>query len=256
MYNFNTYLYSQLNLFSDCYARNGRHHYVSNGTSTTSGNVFLRCTSDAANSVNEGHRQWTQGMLYDNHKDINMKRDFVLGLYNRVAMGTGHGWAAVHSVLWNCDVNESYGKIGIQKPPTAQNYAIGCFAKSITGVPISNSNFPIGYVEGKNTAGLEPASLYEAQLAERKNTTSAQTKTSQTELKIYPTLVDNEIRVKFNQNTQQKLIRIISLTGTTVKEIQTNESFIIIQASSLATGLYLLECKTNGEIFSEKFIKK
>jgi hypothetical protein len=195
-------------------------------------------------------------MLYDNHKDINMKRDFVLGLYNRVAMGTGHGWAAVHSVLWNCDVNENYGEIGIQKPPTAQNYAIGCFAKSITGVPISNSNFPIGYVEGKNTAGLEPTSLYEAQLAERKNITSAQTKTSQTGLKIYPTLVDNEIRVKFNQNTQQKRIRIISLTGTTVKEIQTNESFIIIQTSSFAAGLYLLECKTKGEIFSEKFIKK
>jgi len=144
MYNFNTYVYSQLNLFKNCYASKGRHHYISNGTSSTSGNVFLRCTSDAINAANEGHRQWTQGMLYDNHKEINLKRDFVLGLYNRVAMGTGHGWAAVHSVLWNCDVDATYGKIALQQPPTAQNYAIGCFAKTITGNPISATNFPIG----------------------------------------------------------------------------------------------------------------
>lgn len=171
MYNFNTYVYSQLNLFSNCYARNGRHHYVSNGTSSASGNVFLRCTSDAINNSNEGHRQWTQGMLYDNHKEINLKRDFVLGLYNRVNMGTGHGWAAVHSVLWNCDVDDTYGKIGLQQPPTAQNYAIGCFAKTITGNPVNATNFPIGYVEGKNKAGLVPNSLYEAQLAARKIST-------------------------------------------------------------------------------------
>lgn len=167
MYNFNTYVYSQLNLFRNNYARNGRHHYMSNGTSTTSGNVFLRCISDAVNSVNEGHRQWTQGMLYDNHKEVNLKRDFVLGLYNRVAMGTGHGWSAVHSVLWNCDVDASKGRIGLQKPPTAQNYAIGCKAKSITGKPVNASDFPLGYVEGQNKSGLQPESLYEAQLNAR-----------------------------------------------------------------------------------------
>lgn len=171
MYNFNTYLNSELNLFQNCYARNGRHHYISNGVSGTSGNVFLNCISDRARSVNEGHRGWTQGMLYDNHKDINMSRDFTLGLYNRVAMGTGHGWAAVQSVLWNCDVGQDYGKIGLQKPPTAQNYAIGCRARIITGSPISASNFTKGYVEGHNQSGLSPASLYLAQLKARTVTT-------------------------------------------------------------------------------------
>ncbi|MBR1630857.1 MAG: hypothetical protein IJ680_03295 [Paludibacteraceae bacterium] len=172
MYNFCTYLNSQLNLFDHCYARAGRHHYMSNGTSGTSGNVFLYCTSDAVQNVNEGHRQWTQGMLYDNHKEQNLVRPFVLGLYNRVAMGTGHGWAAVQSVLWNCDVDSKQGRIGLQKPPTSQNYAIGCMAQNITGNPIAASNFTRGYVEGQNAAGLEPQSLYEAQHRARHQATA------------------------------------------------------------------------------------
>lgn len=166
-YSFNTYLHSQLNLFQQCYAHGGRHNYISNGTSGTSGNVFLRCVSDSALNVNEGHRGWTQGMLYDCHKEQNMVRPFTLGLYNRVAMGTGHGWAAVQSVLWNCDVDAAYGTIGLQKPPTAQNYAIGCKAKKITGKPVNASDFPKGYVEGQNQDGLQPESLYEAQLRSR-----------------------------------------------------------------------------------------
>lgn len=170
MYNFNTYLYSQLNLFSYCYARSGRHHYVSNGTSTASGNVFLYCISDHCQNANEGHRQWTQGMLYDAHKEVNLCRSFVLGLYNRVAMGTGHGWAAVNSVLWNCDVDASYGIIGLQQPPTAQNYAIGCKAKNITGQPVKATNFPLGYVEGTNRNDLSIPSLYLYQLDRRKAT--------------------------------------------------------------------------------------
>ena len=256
MYNFNTYLYSQLNLFSNCYARNGRHHYVSNGTSTTSGNVFLRCTSDATNSVNEGHRQWTQGMLYDNHKEINLKRDFVLGLYNRVAMGTGHGWAAVHSVLWNCDVTSGYGKIGLQKPPTAQNYAIGCFAKTITGNPISASNFTRGFVEGQNIAGIQPVSLYEAQLAARSTNTSLSGKTLQPEISIYPTLVENELKINFHNNLNEKLIRIRSLTGAVLLDIQTNENLLVIHNLPPEQGMYLLECHLDGKIICRKFIKK
>lgn len=173
-YCFNTYLNSQLNLFRECYAHGGRHNYISNGTSGTSGNVFLRCVSDSALNVNEGHRAWTQGMLFDCHKDEHMVRPFTLGLYNRVAMGTGHGWAAVQSVLWNCDVDKKYGTIGLQKPPTAQNYAIGCRAKTITGNPIQASNFTLGYVEGQNQSGLQPESLYEAQLRARTATTPTQ----------------------------------------------------------------------------------
>ena len=256
MYNFNTYHYSQLNLFENCYASNGRHHYVSNGTSTTSGNVFLRCISDAANSVNEGHRQWTQGMLYDNHKEINLKRDFVLGLYNRVAMGTGHGWAAVHSVLWNCDVDESYGKIALQKPPTGQNYAIGCLAKIITGNPISASDFTLGFVEGQNSPGLEPNSIYEAQLTDRKNYTGVHSFLSGGEMKVYPTRVKDELHIRFDKNRGKKRIKVYTLTGSLIMEFEMKENYKVIQTSRLVKGIYLIECKSDEEIYSSKFIKE
>jgi hypothetical protein len=36
-----------------------------------------------------------------------------------------HGGATGHSVMWNTDAGG--GKVLVQKPPTAQNYAIGCF---------------------------------------------------------------------------------------------------------------------------------
>ncbi|MCL1943626.1 MAG: hypothetical protein FWF54_08810 [Candidatus Azobacteroides sp.] len=179
-YNFNTYIYSQQILLKNCYAKNGRHHYVSNGTSTASGIVFLRCISDASYNVNEGHRKWTSGMLYDNLKEINIRpvtgwrkivyhTQCVLGLYNRENIGTGHGWSAVQSVCWNCDVNKNYGKIVIQKPPTAQNYAIGCKAKEITGKYTMSSTYAPGYIEGQNKVNLEPESLFEAQLRARKH---------------------------------------------------------------------------------------
>ena len=47
----------------------------------------------------------------------------VLGLYNRGDYGTGHGWASAHSVAWAHDLADGIGII--QRPPTAQNYAIG-----------------------------------------------------------------------------------------------------------------------------------
>jgi hypothetical protein len=256
MYNFNTYVYSQLNLFKNCYARGGRHHYVSNGTSTTSGNVFLHCTSDATNSVSEGHRQWTQGMLYDNHKEINLKREFVLGLYNRVAMGTGHGWAAVHSVLWNCDANASYGKIGVQQPPTAQNYAIGCFAKTITGNPVNASNFTKGYIEGQNKPGLFPASLYEAQLHARKVTTGQTNTVETSKISVSPTLANDYIQIDIEDNATDTLLRIRNVTGSILTETITRNQQENLNISYLPGGIYLLECVSDKTTFSTKFIKK
>jgi hypothetical protein len=164
-YNFNTYVASQLILFSNCYARYARHACVSNGTSTVSGIVFYNCTSEYSENSSEGHRLWSQGLLYDNYKDINTNvasSSYVLGLYDRGDYGSGHGWAAVHSVAWNCTTGPS--RIIIQKPPTAQNYAIGCIG-GVTGAgPFPQ---PQGYIEGTNAAGVNPQSLYKTQLSER-----------------------------------------------------------------------------------------
>jgi len=255
MYNFNTYVYSQLNLFSNCYARNGRHHYISNGTSSTSGNVFLRCTSDSINAVNEGHRQWTQGMLYDNHKEINLKRDFVLGLYNRVNMGTGHGWAAVHSVLWNCDVTANYGKIALQQPPTGQNYAIGCMAKTITGNPVSATNFPIGYVEGQNKVGLVPASIYEAQLASRKSIRTYQIIPTEEKIGLSSTITDNFLNISIKKNNQKAHIQILSSQGKVVNETDFTYDKLKIDISNLPSSVYIINCQIENQSINSKFIK-
>lgn len=168
MYNFNAYTGSQLILFSGNHAANGRHHYVINGTSTASGIVFHRNTSSDANATSEGHRQWSTGILYDNHIELDGPKTgmspILLALYNRGDLGTGHGWSAANSVLWNCDVNK--GMIVAQQPPTSQNFAIGCFGGRVTGS--GRYEFPKGYIEGANRRELEPASLYEAQLNDRK----------------------------------------------------------------------------------------
>ena len=249
-YNFNTYLYSELNLFKECYARAGRHNYISNGTSGTSGNVFLDCVSDGALNVNEGHRGWTQGMLYDGHRDINMTRPFTLGLYNRVAMGTGHGWAAVQSVLWNCDVDASYGTIGLQQPPTSQNYAIGCKAKKITGKPVSASDFTLGYVEGQNRSGLTPQSLYKAQLSARQKGTAVDESAEMGQKGLTYDAMTREIFITCSAD----LFTLITANGQKVYEqrkIQRGES---VKLTSLPSGMYFAYAISNGQIIVKKIL--
>ncbi|MDR0232399.1 MAG: hypothetical protein LBI82_09815 [Dysgonamonadaceae bacterium] len=246
-YNFNTYVYSQLILFKNCYANDGRHHYVSNGTSSASGNVFLNCISDRVNNVNEGHRQWTQGMLYDGHKEENLIRAFVLGLYNRVDMGTGHGWSAVHSVLWNCDVT-SIGTIGLQKPPTAQNYAIGCTAKSITGRPVSDSDFPIGYVERHNQPVTQIPSLYLAQLNDRKQI--AAIKTAIKDDKPFNITVENgKIILNFQDLGTYKSVSAYNLQGQKIYQSRTQNAMTEIPVSG---EIVILSIETESTNYTQK----
>ncbi|MGH1364078.1 MAG: T9SS type A sorting domain-containing protein [Calditrichia bacterium] len=168
-YNFNAYTASQQILFKQCHATNGRHSYMSNGTSYTSGIVFLDCTASGSYAGSEGHRRWSQGLLYDNHKELDGPRSGVnprlIGLYNRGYFGTSHGWSAAHSVAWACDVNN--GEIHVQQPPTSQNYAIGCFGTITGDRPPCSFDVPAGYIEGSNTEGLNPRSLFLAQLEDR-----------------------------------------------------------------------------------------
>ena len=165
MYGFNTYCASQLILFKECYARGGRHNYVSDGISTTSGCVFWRCKSELAQETSEGHRHWTSGMLFDCFKDYNTSRYVIIGLSNRGDWGSAgeyHGWSAVQSFLWNSEFDTQVSAILLQKPPTSQNYAIGCSAKEVI-TQWCWKNETLGYLEGFNKKGIEPASLYEAQ---------------------------------------------------------------------------------------------
>ncbi|NLR93509.1 T9SS type A sorting domain-containing protein [Flammeovirga agarivorans] len=167
-YNYCTNTATQNVLFTNCIARKGRHNFVSNGTSSVAGIVFYNCTSIDPLTASEGHRRWTTGMLFDNFRDYGENPGRVLGLFNRGNWGTGHGWSSANSVAWNCDVTREGaddGQIVIQKPPTGQNFAIGCKGIVDNLGPFSN---PEGYIEGTNNeAQLIPSSLYEAQLNSR-----------------------------------------------------------------------------------------
>ncbi|NBC03161.1 MAG: T9SS type A sorting domain-containing protein [Bacteroidetes bacterium] len=160
-YNFNAQFFSNNILFESVNSTNGRRSFVSNGTSVSSGIVFLNAHSRGALNSSEGHQKWSQGLLYDNVTFENPQTYFVLGLYNRGDFGSSHGWGAVHSVAWNVDAGGQY--IFIQKPPTAQNYGIGNKG-SVSGEGIYEH--PTGYIEGSNTDAI-PKSLYKAQLNER-----------------------------------------------------------------------------------------
>ncbi|WAS95153.1 hypothetical protein [Nannocystis punicea] len=166
MYNFDVSNAQQV-LFTDCHAVGGRHHFVSNGTSYTSGIVFHRSTSTGPNASSEGHRRWSMGLLYDNIVESAPAKDgmVVLGLYNRGDYGTGHGWSSAHSVAWNYATGDGVGVL--QRPPTAQNYAIGGSGTFSGQKPPAPFAQPEGYIEGTNQGGLVPESLYERQLAER-----------------------------------------------------------------------------------------
>jgi hypothetical protein len=162
-YNFSTY-HAQLILFRDCFASYARHAFITNGTSTDSGSVALQSTVDHNLTFSEAHRRWSTGLLFDGLTAVNRSSNDVFGFYNRGNYGTGHGWATGHSVIWN--TNAAGGRILVQKPPTAQNYAIGSFG-NITGAgPWAG---PPGYQEGSNTPGLEPPSLYLEQVAQRQS---------------------------------------------------------------------------------------
>jgi len=271
-YNFNTYVASQLILFSNCYARYARHAYVSNGTSTVSGIVFYNCTSEESENSSEGHRLWSQGLLYDNFKDINTNvksSNYVLGLYNRGNLGSGHGWAAVNSVAWNC--NTGTNNIIIQKPPTAQNYAIGCFGVATGQKPPAPFQQPEGYIEGMYQEGLLPQSLYIEQLNEREGVLSISLNNYDSQIEPGNYELNQNYPNPFNPTTNIEYriskggfvtLKVYNIQG---KEISTivngyqkagkySIEFGTSSIKGLASGIYLYRLSVNNNAQSKKMI--
>ncbi|MFI0447449.1 hypothetical protein [Actinomadura sp. 6N118] len=166
-YNFCAAGMAQQVLFRDLEAVNARHAFIATGQSTCSGNVWLNGISKNGLNESGGHQKWSQGLLYDNIQELSNQSDnpWVLALHNRGDKGEEHqhGWSSVNSVTWNCTVDNNK-QLCVQTPPTAQNFAIGT-----TGVVTGKNWYTdrIGHVEGTTGAGLDPASLYLAQLKDR-----------------------------------------------------------------------------------------
>jgi hypothetical protein len=164
------HLQGQLNLGQRLFARSGRHDFVT-GRQWSSGIVFLRSRSEGAHNMSEPHHHYSTGILYDNIHMASPFADLALALWNRGNKGSGHGWAAANSVIWN---SVSDTGIGVEKPPLAQNYCIGCRSAAMSadlgGRARDLSPF---FAPGKahwehwNAGPVRPESLYEAQLRDR-----------------------------------------------------------------------------------------
>lgn len=146
----------QLNLFMNCKATDGRHDYVT-GARTLGPNVFYNCTASKTHADIGPHHRWSAGTLYDN-----IITDGEINIQDRGNWGSGHGWSGVTQVAWNCTVKRA----AIQNPwVNGKNYSIGLKGEKYEG---RLKGRPDAEWEGQNQEGLQPASLYEAQLKARK----------------------------------------------------------------------------------------
>ena len=139
----------QLILVQRCHARGARHAFAV-GSRVPGPNVFLDCKSERDHATSEPHHRWSVGGLYDN---VSAK----MAIQDRQWMGSGHGWAGANYVVWNGE-----GSLVCQKPPTAQNFAIGFVGTKGKGAFAR----PDGHWEspGRHVA---PPSLYRKQLEDR-----------------------------------------------------------------------------------------
>ncbi len=146
-------VHGQLSLVQRCYTRRGRHDYVLHAR-VPGPNVFLDCTADIAHNDSGPHHRWSVCTLFDN---VTVNGN-AINVQDRQGSGTGHGWAGAQKVLWNCEA-ESFI---VQKPPTSQNYAIGCIGEKRDGWYRRED----GYWESHGRK-VNPRSLYLKQLEDR-----------------------------------------------------------------------------------------
>lgn len=141
------YTLGQQTLFQRCYAEHGYHDFAA-GYCAPGPNAFVQCESHLPHSFSGAIDAWASGVLLD---VVNVDGN-ALGFFNRSQDGHGAGWTGANSVLWQCTAAKIYNV----RPPTAQCWAIGCWAQFIGN----------GYwVESNNH--VQPRSLYYAQLEQR-----------------------------------------------------------------------------------------
>ena len=141
----------------NCQCTEGRHDYIT-GSQVCGPNVFYNCTASQTYADIGPHHRWAVATLYDN-----IVTDGELNVQDRGKMGSGHGWAGVNQVLWNCHVATAV----VQSPWTSgKNYSIGTKGKKVAG---AHPDRPDGVWEGHNETNVFPRSLYMAQLMARHN---------------------------------------------------------------------------------------
>jgi hypothetical protein len=149
----------QMNLFMDCHATEGRHDFVT-GAKVCGPNVFVNCTAKNTHADIGPHHRWAMGTLFDN-----IETDGEINIQDRGNWGSGHGWSGVNQVLWNCKAKSAT----VQAPwVSGNNYCIGLQGAKGGGRLKGRND---GIWEGQNKEGLQPSSLYAAQLKARQQKT-------------------------------------------------------------------------------------
>lgn len=106
-------------LFQRCYAEYGYHDFAT-GYCTAGPTAFVQCESYMPYSFSGPVDSWSSGVLFDNVSVDGQALRFT----NLREKGQGTGWNAANSVFWQCAASE----IECFSPPTATNWAIGCWA--------------------------------------------------------------------------------------------------------------------------------
>ncbi|SJZ46755.1 hypothetical protein [Sediminibacterium ginsengisoli] len=145
----------QLNLFINCHTTEGRHDFVT-GARVCGPNVFYNCTAKRTHADIGPHHRWAMGTLYDN-----ITTDGEINIQDRGNWGSGHGWAGITQVLWNCSVKAAT----VQNPwAGGKNYSIGLQGVKKDG-RFKERNDGEWELQHKKA---DPPSLYMAQLKARK----------------------------------------------------------------------------------------
>ncbi|NHE56540.1 hypothetical protein [Cyclobacterium plantarum] len=167
-------------LVYNCYSEDARHDFA--GGSRTMGPFAFVNSTAIRGGQSEPHHRWGTGFLFDN---ITTK-DGSIAAINRGDSGTGHGWAAANTMIWNCDAPN----IVVFDPETEgeNNFAIGYSGDEKEGfdhkgIMYSNNRsgywgtpqegkfygyalMGSGYIESPD-APVEPKSLFVQQLIDR-----------------------------------------------------------------------------------------
>ncbi|HEY1377214.1 MAG TPA: hypothetical protein VGF55_10495, partial [Gemmataceae bacterium] len=137
----------QQTLVQRCRSEHGRHDFAT-GYLAAGPNAFVECEGADAADFSGPVESWATGVLYDN---VTIDGGG-LALTNREIAGQGVGWAAANCVLWQCTAPV----VTCRNPPTAQNWAIGCWGQFVGD----------GHFRSCNEF-VKPESLYRGQLADR-----------------------------------------------------------------------------------------
>lgn len=141
------------NLFQRCFARHGRHNFVT-GARVTGPHAWLDSLAVENHADDGPHHRWATGLLFDNIQAGSLK------VQNREDSGSGHGWAGAQTLFWNAVASE----IIADAPTGAMNYAVGCVGKRAEGNWAPDE--PFGLWESHGTSVM-PRSLYLQQLKDR-----------------------------------------------------------------------------------------